>query len=299
MSTPRGRGRLAIAAAALAWSTAGVLQRGLHVSTATQIGGRAFFAALTLIVIAVAEARRTGIGLVPFARSIGRSGVAMAVCMAGANACFVTALNHASVASVLFIQALAPFVAVVLARILLGEVASRRTWIATAVAIAGVGVMVGSPGSISAFGGLMATAMTLLFAMAIVLTRRSHHVSMTPAVVLTQTLVVLGSLPFASPGDIHGGDLWRLVLLGVFQMGLAQLLFVVGARLIPASETALLTLLEVVAAPVWVWMVYREQPGAATLVGGAVVLAAVVYQSTERSLPEHDVVLAPAGLADG
>jgi RarD protein len=281
----RRRGQLAIAAAALAWSLAGVLQRGLHVSTATQIGGRALFAGLTLVVIAVLEARRAGVGLWPFARAVGRVGVLMAVCMAGANASFVVALNHASVASVLFIQALAPFVAVVLSRIVLGEVASRRTWIATGVAVAGVGIMVGDPGSISGLGLAAACLMTVLFAVAIVLTRHSRHVSMTPAVVLTQLLVLAGAAAFAAPSSVGRGDLWRLVLLGVVQMGLGQLLFVVGARLIPASETALLTLLEVVAGPMWVWLAYREHPGTPTLVGGAIVLTAVVFQATESTKP--------------
>jgi RarD protein len=278
----RLRGQLSIASAALAWSLAGVLQRGLHVTTATQIAGRAFFAALTLIAICLVEARRAGDGLWRFSRAIGWTGIAMAICMAGANASFVTALNHASVASVLFIQALAPFVAVVLARLFLGEVATRRTWVATIVAVGGVGVMVGDRASISWFGLAASVLMTVLFAVAIVLTRRSHHVSMTPAVVLTQLLVLVGSAGFASPGDVRIGDLWRLVVLGVFQMGLAQLLFVVGARLIPASETALLTLLEVVAGPLLVWLFYAENPGRPTLIGGLIVLAAVVYQTTER-----------------
>lgn len=284
------RGQLAIAGAAVGWSLAGVLQRGLSISTATQIGGRAFFALLTLTVIAVIEARRLGQGLGTFFRSIGRTGVVLAMCMAGANASFVFALNHASVASVLFIQAMAPFVAVILSRIVLGEVASRRTWIATVVAVAGVGVMVGDPSSISGVGLAASIVMTILFAITIVLARRSKHVSMTPAVVLTQLMVAGAALLFAHPSTVTGGALWRLLLLGVFQMGLSQLLFVVGARLIPASQTALLTLLEVVLGPIWVWLAYRENPGAATLVGGAVVLAAVIYQTAERSAPRTPAI---------
>lgn len=283
------RGQVAIAGAAIGWSLAGVLQRGLSISTATQIGGRALFALLTLSIIAVIEARRLGQDLGKFFRSIGRTGVALAICMAGANACFVFALNHASVASVLFIQAMAPFVAVVLSRIVLGEVASRRTWIATVIAVAGVGVMVGDPSSISGVGLVASIVMTILFAITIVLARRSKHVSMTPAVLLTQLMVVGVAFLFAHPSAVTGGDLWRLVLLGVFQMGLSQLLFVVGARLIPASQTALLTLLEVVLGPIWVWIAYRENPGTATLIGGAVVLAAVIYQTSERATPDAGV----------
>ena len=63
----------------------------------------------------------------------------------------------------------------------------------------------------------------------------------------------------------------------------------IGARLIPAAEVALITLLEIVRGPLWVWIALSEQPGATTLAGGAVVLAAVALQATgepeESSVP--------------
>jgi drug/metabolite transporter (DMT)-like permease len=281
----RRRGQVCMTLAALAWSIAGVMQRGLHVSTATQMAGRAFFAWIALTGVSVLEARRTGVSPVRFFRSIGRTGVILAVSMGTASACFVIALNHASVANVLFIQALAPFVAVVLSWVFLRERASRRTWIATAIAVGGVAVMVGGPHLGSAIGLAAASVMTFLFAVAIVITRHRRDVSMAPAVALSQLIVFVGAIGFAHVGTIRGSDLWRLVVLGLFQMGAGQLFFVIGARLLPASEAALITLLEVVLGPLWVWLGYRENPGAATLVGGAIVLVAVAYQATERAAP--------------
>jgi len=280
--------------AALAWSIAGVLQRGLHVSTATQMSGRAFFAWITLTGVSALEARRTGQSTWTFFRSIGPTGVVLAFAMGTASACFVIALNHSSVANVLFIQALAPFVAVVLSWVFLRERASRRTWIATAIAIVGVAVMVGGPHLGEAIGLVAALVMTVLFAIAIVITRHRRDVSMAPAVALSQFLVFAGSIGFAHIGAIHGSDLWRLVVLGVFQMGAGQLFFVIGARLLPASEAALISLLEVVLGPLWVWLAYSEDPGTATLIGGAIVLLAVAYQATERQAPA-DIVAVGAG----
>ena len=259
------------------------MQRGLRVGTATQASGRAFFAFAALSLVCVFEARRTGQALTMFVRNIGRVGVAMALCLAGASASFIIALNRASVASVLFIQALAPLVAVILSRIFLAERATRRAWLAMGVAFGGVLLMVGGPRIGSASGLFAAGAMTVLFAASIVLTRSAKHVSMAPASALSQLLVFVVALPFAHPGSIGRSDLLRLVILGVFQMGLGQLCFVVGARLIAASETALITLLEVVLGPIWVWIFYSENPGTATVVGGGIVLIAVVYQATERA----------------
>ena len=290
----RLRGQLYIASAATAWSIAGVMQRGLKIDTPTQASGRAFFAFLALAVVCGYEAQRDGQSVVASTRSIGRAGLAMAICLAAASASFIIALNNASVASVLFIQALAPLVAVVLSQIFLGERATRRTWTAMAMAVFGVAVMVGGPHLGSGIGLLFAFIMSFLFSVSIVLTRYARHVSLAPGSALSQLFVFVCALPFAHPTSIGSHDLWRLAVLGVFQMGLGQLCFVIGARLIAASETALLTLLEVVLGPVWVWLFYRENPGTATLIGGVLVLGAVTYQATERSRPKSDVSLPSA-----
>jgi drug/metabolite transporter (DMT)-like permease len=70
-----------------------------------------------------------------------------------------------------------------------------------------------------------------------------------------------------------------MVALGVGQIGLGLVFLAIGGRLIPAAEVALITLLEVVLEPLWVWIFLSEQPGVATLVGGAIVLGAVAIQA--------------------
>jgi drug/metabolite transporter (DMT)-like permease len=271
------KGQLATAAAAVAWSTAGVLQRELSMGAATQIAGRALFALMALLAyVAVAER-----GAVAGAfRSIGRAGLAVAVCMAAASGLFIIALNHASVAHVLFMQAAAPILAALLGSAVLSEPVPRRTWVAMAVAAGGVLVMVGRPSDWSLLGDGVSLVMTLSFAIAIVITRRHRHVSMAPATCLAQLLLVLVFASFAQPGDVGGRDLGLLILLGGVQMGIGLALFTIGARLIPAAEVALITLLEVVLGPLWVWLFLSEQAGTATLVGGAVVIVAVAVQVT-------------------
>jgi drug/metabolite transporter (DMT)-like permease len=74
-----------------------------------------------------------------------------------------------------------------------------------------------------------------------------------------------------------------LAALGVFQMGTALMLLTVGARLIAPAEVALISLVEVVLGPLWVWLVYGEEPSAATLLVGSIVLVAVVIQATSRA----------------
>jgi drug/metabolite transporter (DMT)-like permease len=113
-----------------------------------------------------------------------------------------------------------------------------------------------------------------------VITRHQRQVSMAPATCLSQVVVFVLAVPFASPGSASGRDLALLAALGVGQIGLGLVLLTIGGRLIPAAEVALITLLEVVLGPLWVWIFLSEQPGATTLVGGAIVLGAVALQAT-------------------
>jgi drug/metabolite transporter (DMT)-like permease len=270
------RGQIYVALAALAWSTAGVLQRGLSVNAATQVGVRAVFAGLSILAyVAVVERGR----VVEACRSVGRAGIGFALCVATASACFIVALNHTTVAHVLFIQAMAPVLAALLARVLLGEPISARTAIALVVALAGVGVMIGGPGGGSLLGDGLSLGMALAFAVSIVISRHRKDVSMAPATCLAQLFLVVAFLPFATPAAVPGDDLLALAALGAGQIGLGLVLLTLGARLIPAAQVALITLLEVVLGPLWVWLAVGEQPTAATLAGGAIVVVAVVIQA--------------------
>ncbi len=268
------RGRLFVALAAVAWSTAGILQRELSVGVATQIAGRALFAVVGLLAyVAVSE---QGALLRAF-RAIGRGGLAVAALMAVSSSAFIVALNHASVASVLFMLALAPILAAGLGT-LLGEPVSGRTWIAMGVALAGVALMVGGPGRPHPLGEGLSLLMAAGFAGTLVITRQRRDVSMAPATCLSQAVLLVAAAPFAHPGEVGGRDLALLASLGIGQIGLGLVFLTIGARLIPAAEVALITLLEIVLGPLWVWIVLSEQPSAATLAGGAIVLGAVAIQ---------------------
>jgi drug/metabolite transporter (DMT)-like permease len=289
------RGQLYVALAAVAWSTAGVLQRKLDVDAATQVAGRAAFAALTLLVyVAVAERGRVAHAF----RSVGLAGVGVAVCVAIASGSFIIALNYTSVARVLFIQALSPALAAFFAWVALREPIGGRTALSLGLAFAGVAVMLGAPGDADLVGDSLSLLLSVAFAIALVIVRHRRDVSMAPATCLAQVMLVVVFLPFASPGDVSGDDMLLLATLGVVQIGVGLMCLTIGARLIPTAQVALITLLEVVLGPLWVWIAYDEQPGAATLAGGAIVVAAIVIltlgsPSPEASEPPADGAMPP------
>ena len=278
------RGQVYVALAAVAWSTAGVLQRQLTLDTPTQVFGRAAFAGTALLAyVAFADRGRVRDAF----RSIGLGGIAVALCVAVSSASFIGALNHDSVARVLFILAVSPMLAALLARVTLGEPITRRTLLAMALALVGVTVMLGAPGEGNLAGDSLAFLAALAFAIVVVITRWRRDVSMTPATCLSQLILVVVFLPFASPGEIALGDVGWLLALGVGQVGLGFVLLTVGARLIPAAQVGLITLLEVVLGPLWVWLALDERPSTLTLVGGAIVIGAIVLQTRVTAPTTH------------
>jgi drug/metabolite transporter (DMT)-like permease len=270
-------GRLLVAAAAVCWSTGGLIARLVDTDPWTTVFWRGLFCAAFLVgVTALREGRRTP----DVFGGMGATGLAMAVCFATASTCFIMALHRTSVANVLIIQSLSPFMAGLLGWAWMGERVAGRTWAAMGVALLGSAIMVSryfytaaAAGSLG--GDLLAFTVALSFAAATVLLRRNRGVRMLPAAALAAALASLVASFAARPGSADAGDLLLLALFGSGQLGLGMILFTAGARRIPVAEAALIAVLESVLGPVWVWLAIGENPGLPSLVGGAIVLAAL------------------------
>jgi drug/metabolite transporter (DMT)-like permease len=249
------------------------MQRNLTVDPMTQVVGRSTFACLAILAF-VAFVERSGT-LRAF-RSMQRVELGFAVCTAVSSVAFILALNATTVANVLVLQAVAPLLAAALGQVFLEERVTAPIWLATLVALAGMVVMVGGPGGGLSVGLLLACVVAVSFACSIVLARRRRDVSMAPASCLGQLLLVVCLAPLSHPAQVGEHDLLLLVSLGIGQVGLGFVLLTLGARLIPAAEIALLSLLEVALGPLWVWLARGEIPAPATLAGGCVILLAVL-----------------------
>jgi drug/metabolite transporter (DMT)-like permease len=263
-----------IALAAAAWSLAGILQRQLHMSLASQLAGRAAFASLAMFVfVTVAERGH----VVRAFRAIGWPGIGMAALLATSSVTFITAINDTAVANVMVVQALVPLAAALLG-MLVGEQVRPRTWLAMGIAGAGFAVIAGAPSHPGLAGLIFSFIAMLSYAAVIVIARRRAHVSMAPATCLSQVLTFAVFAPFAHVSEMGGSGLVYLALLGVIQLGVGLYLLSLGARLIPAAEVALIAQLENVLAPLWVWLAGIEHPSTAVIVGGIVVIGAVALQ---------------------
>ena len=268
------RGALLVACASLCWSTGGLIVRLVSTGPWTTMFWRSLFASLCLGLVLWVARRKS---IVLQWREGGRPVLAVAMCMALASTCFILSLAHTSVADTLLLISLGPFVAGLLGWMLLGERVQLRTWLSMGVALTGAVVMVSDSYTRGAlYGDLLAIVMAGSFAVATVLIRRHPEIQMAPAAALGMALTALVALPLADAVETSPRDLALLAFFGLGQFAGGFLLFTAGARLIPAAESALIGMLETVLGPLWVWLVLNEQPGAATLAGGALILAALL-----------------------
>lgn len=269
-------GILLVAGSAVTWSFGGTIARFIHVADSwTVVFWRALFASSFLLLFMLW--RDGPKATAAMFRNMGLPGLGVAVCFGVASSCFVVALQYTTVANILLTQAAAPLFAGLLAWMVFGERINGATWAAIAAVIGGVAIMVSSSvsGEVSPLGDGLALVITIMFSAAIVITRHYPEVRMTPAVCLGTAMACAAAFFLSGPLAVSLHDLCWLFLFGAVNLGAGLAMFVTGARLIPAALAALVGTLEPVLGPVWVWIFHGEVPSARTILGGAIVFAAL------------------------
>jgi drug/metabolite transporter (DMT)-like permease len=278
MVEARSQQRLGIAlvvAAAIAWSTAPFFTRLLPYDSWTILFWRGWFGGGMIVAIMLVLQGRAGQRALT---RMSKSGWLVASLSAAAMIAFIPSLQLTSVANVAIIIATGPFVTAALAWVWLREVPHLRTMVASVVALCGVAVIVGSArvGS-DILGVALACFTTLAIAAMTVLLRRHKDTSMVAAAALSNILGSIVSIPFAHGiTGVTGADILILAMFGCFQVALGLTLFFLGSRLLPSGQAALISTLETPLMPFWIWVAFAEVPTLRVLVGGALVMGAVI-----------------------
>ena len=272
----------------LMWSTAGVVTRHLEAARSFEVTfWRSAFNALALVVALLAM---RGPRLFGDIRRGGRALWVSALCWMVMYTNFMLAITLTTVATVLITMSIAPLITALFARIFLNHRLPRRTWVAIAVAGAGIAWMFGrqafAPGA-SMTGALVALGVPLAGATNWTLLQHLHqrHAAdptvaepdMLPAVLLGALLSAAVTLPLALPFSATPHDLGLLAGLGVFQLAIPCLLVVMLTRVLPAAEISLIGLLEVIFGVLLAWVGAGEAPGPTALSGGALVIGALLF----------------------
>lgn len=268
------KGVALVVAAAVAWSTAPFFTRLLPLDSWTILFWRGIFAGA--FVLAVLTITQGSAGLRSLIR-MGRNGWLVATLLAIGMTTFIPALQLTSVANVAVINAAGPFLAAALAWVWLREAASPRTLLACLVALCGVAVIFGKPGGDASLKGIaLACVMALAIAAMTVIVRRHRDTPIVAAAALSNFLgSLVGWLAAPNVYAVSGADVLALAVFGIFQVGLGLTLFMLGSRLLPSGQAALIATLETPLMPFWVWLAFQEIPSTRALIGGALVLGAV------------------------
>ena len=278
MTETRSQHRLGIAlvvAAAIAWSTAPLFTRLLPYDSWTILFWRGLFASGMIVVLMVVLQSRAGLRDLT---RIDKNGWLVASLSTLAMIAFIPSLQLTDVSNVAIIIATGPFLAAALAWIWLREIPHLRTMLASIVALCGVMIIVGNARTGSDVIGIaLACFMALAIAAMTVMVRRHRNTSMVAAAAMSNILGSVISIPFASGiTGITGFDLLILAMFGCFQVALGLTLFFLGSRLLPSGQAALISTLETPLMPFWIWVGFAEVPTLRVLVGGALVMGAVI-----------------------
>ena len=262
-----------VACAALAWSSAGIFTRVIPNDLMTMLFWRGLFSGSAVLLFFFATEGSKALEIIA-----GLRWPALAVTCLSALGMItgIGSLRYTSVADAMVIYATVPFVTAGLAYLFIGEKPSRSTLIASAVALAGVSIMLaGSPWGGSMYGKFLAAIMSLSMASFTVVMRKHREVAMLPAMGASAYLCSFVCFWFATSLSVSTYELGLIALFGVVQNAAGLIFYAYGSRRVPAAEATLIAALEVPLTPFWVLVFINEVPSIPTLFGGAVVLVAL------------------------
>jgi len=270
-------GMMVVSSVAISFS--GLLLRYMHVADPWQIN---FYRSIALvIVVSMIMVQRYGRTAPQQVYRIGKPGLWAGLMLSGAGITFLQSITTTTVANTLFTLSAIPFFTAALAWVFLKERLNRATLVTMLVAALGIVVMVsGGIGSGSFYGNAMALITALCFSGYAILVRRHRGIEMLP------TLLVSGAIIISISAVLRWGqlviplhDIALCFVIGGILSALCNSLFIAASKHLVAAELTLFMLLEFSLGPIWVWLFIAEYPSSATIIGGSIVISAVLLRA--------------------
>jgi drug/metabolite transporter (DMT)-like permease len=279
---PYRQGVALVLAAGALWSLIALMLRQIEAASVWQI---LFWRSLGVVPVLFAFVWWTSKGQ-PFQqiRRIGLAGTVGAFGLVFAFAGAIYAIQSTTVANAVFLFTASPFVAALLGWIVLREQVGFWTWAAIALAVIGMYVMVREGLAIGAMHGNIAALLSAAgFGAFSVALRWGKVGDMLPVSMLGAAFsVVVAGIVLTLQGQpilVSGWDMGVSLVMGMGVLALGMVAYTLGSKVIPAAQLTLLSLIEVLLAPLWVFLFLGETASAATFLGGGVLLAAVALNA--------------------
>ncbi len=278
MTTNRRKGLILVAASAMLFSTPGLFTRGVDASGWDVTFWRGVFG--TVVMLGFMAWR--GSLRQEFSAMRGPGWFAALVWASGALA-YIAAFKLTSIANVALIYGSAPLLSAVVAWAYLREVPRRIVLAASGLAFAGVAVVaLGSLGNRSILGDALALWMTFTTAVIFAIFRKYPDTPSGAVMVISAVLAIVPAALFGTPFEVPPHEIAILAVFGVVFVGAVTMLLE-GSKHLPGGETALVSNLEVPLQPVLAYLIFTELPPAATFIGGAIIILAVLVSQWPQS----------------
>lgn len=277
MSIARSRivGIYLMISSAVLWSTAGLFVRIADMDVWSMIGWRSAFSLVTLGAFVLYRRRSTKTG---GKGTFGMPGVAACAVSTIAAITYVASLQWTTVANVMTVYATLPFVATGIAFLWLKDRVTYRFIIAGCLAFLGVGISVGAAMSANDILGILAAfVMRTGCATQIVIAKRFPTMDSTMMTVFAALACFCIALPLMQYSMPTPTQLLACAFYGIFTTGIGYVLLLLGSRRVASGEAGLLSMLDVILGPIWVWIFFSEEITLPVLLGSVVVLTSVFW----------------------
>lgn len=273
-----GSGMVLVVLAGILWSSQGLIFRQIDSAGTWAV---LFWRSIGMVPVLLAFLIwRAGGSPLPAIRAVGLAGVLGGIGLVGAFGGAIYSIQATTIANAVFLFAASPFLTALIGWAVLGERVRPETWAAMGVAMAGIFVMVRDGLEGGALAGNVAALLSALgFAVFTVSLRWRGLADTLPSVLLGGIFsIAVGALVAGHLGQTLAvplpDALWSMAM-GAGTLSGGMVLYTLGSRVVPAAELALLSNIEVMLAPLWVWLFLNETASAATFMGGAILLVAV------------------------
>jgi len=243
---------------------------------------RSFFFMIALIIFLIITYKKNTIRVL---KDAGFAGLLGGFVMSLSFIAFVVAMTNTSVANVVFIISTQTMFLAIFGYVYLKEKVSLVSFISILLAMSGITVMVGdSLTSGSFFGNLVALAIPINFSILVMIIRKNKNLDMVPAIFYSGIFSVIYGLILSESFVFTSHDILMGFFLGVPQLAFGFICITIGSRSTPSATIGVLMLSETICAPIWVLLFLNEIPPVSTLIGGLIIIIAIIIKSFDKKI---------------
>jgi len=243
---------------------------------------RSFFFMIALIIFLIITYKKNTIRVL---KDAGFAGLLGGFVMSLSFIAFVVAMTNTSVANVVFIISTQTMFLAIFGYFYLKEKVSLVSFISILLAMSGITIMVGdSLTSGFFFGNLVALAIPINFSILVMIIRKNKNLDMVPAIFYSGIFSVIYGLILSESFVFTSHDILMGFFLGVPQLAFGFICITIGSRSTPSATIGLLMLSETICAPIWVLLFLNEIPPISTLIGGSIIIIAIIIKSFDKKI---------------